>query len=78
VKVTEEATTWHRPASTSLIHEPCICGRDEDRRKIVELLVRDDFDASKIGVIPIADMPGVGKTTLVQIIYNDVKSKGAF
>ncbi|XP_058181254.1 putative disease resistance RPP13-like protein 1 [Rhododendron vialii] len=59
-----------RPTS-SLITEPCLYGRDNDKKAILELLLTDQFCSSKVGVVPIVGMGGVGKTTLAQMVYND-------
>ncbi|PSS09936.1 Disease resistance RPP13-like protein [Actinidia chinensis var. chinensis] len=60
-----------RTETTSLIHEPCVHGRDEDKKAIMELLLNDQLSDTKFGVVPIVGMGGVGKTTLAQMVYND-------
>ncbi|KAJ9697498.1 hypothetical protein PVL29_009357 [Vitis rotundifolia] len=64
------ASTWQRPPSTSLINEP-VHGRDEDKKVIIEMLLKDEAGESNFGVIPIVGIGGMGKTTLAQFIYKD-------
>uniref|UniRef100_A0A2N9G3W5 Disease resistance RPP13-like protein 1 n=1 Tax=Fagus sylvatica TaxID=28930 RepID=A0A2N9G3W5_FAGSY len=62
---------WKRPSSTSVPYGPVI-GRDEDRQKIVELILKDEaIDDASFHVISIVGMAGVGKTTLARLVYND-------
>ncbi|KAL7234407.1 hypothetical protein ACSBR1_017914 [Camellia fascicularis] len=68
----ESAKAWHRPPSTSsLIHERCIYGRDKEKKDIIDFLLKDESNDSKVGVLPIVGMGGLGKTTLAQMVYND-------
>ncbi|KAL7234443.1 hypothetical protein ACSBR1_017949 [Camellia fascicularis] len=67
----ESAKAWHRSPSTSLIHEPRICGRDKEKNEIIDFLLSNESSGSKVGVIPIVGMGGLGKTTLAQMVYND-------
>ncbi|CAL5411726.1 unnamed protein product [Camellia sinensis] len=69
---TPTTKTWQRPDSTSLIDEPRVYGREHDRSKIIELLVKgDESSHSYVGVISILGEGGIGKTTLAQMVYND-------
>ncbi|CBI35082.3 unnamed protein product, partial [Vitis vinifera] len=59
-------TTWKRTPTTSLFNEPQVHGRDDDKNKIVDLLLSDES-----AVVPIVGMGGLGKTTLTRLAYND-------
>ncbi|XP_010659076.1 putative disease resistance protein At3g14460 isoform X2 [Vitis vinifera] len=59
-------TTWKRTPTTSLFNEPQVHGRDDDKNKIVDLLLSDES-----AVVPIIGMGGLGKTTLARFAYND-------
>ncbi|KAL6339454.1 hypothetical protein AAG906_032989 [Vitis piasezkii] len=67
---TGAAPTWQRPPTTSLINEP-VHGRDEDKKVIIDMLLKDEAGESNFGVIPIVGIGGMGKTTLAQFIYRD-------
>ncbi|CAL5379282.1 unnamed protein product [Camellia sinensis] len=69
---------WPRRETTYLLDDPFVCGRDEDKKRIVELLLRDTPTQNKVDVIPITGMGGIGKTTLAQLIYDDDGVKNHF
>ncbi|KAJ3681744.1 hypothetical protein LUZ60_014317 [Juncus effusus] len=64
-----------RPPSTSLVDEKGVIGREEDKEKVIDLLISQ---SSSFVVIPIVGMGGVGKTTLAQLIYNDSRVSQLF
>ncbi|XP_022875062.1 putative disease resistance RPP13-like protein 1 [Olea europaea var. sylvestris] len=69
---------YERLPTTSLVVESEVYGREEDREKILEILLGVESNGSPISVIPIVGMGGVGKTTLVQLVYNDERLKDKF
>ncbi|XP_028083471.1 putative disease resistance RPP13-like protein 1 [Camellia sinensis] len=69
---------WPRRETTYLLDDPFVCGRDEDKKRIVDLLLRDTLTQNKVDVIPITGMGGIGKTTLAQLICDDNGVKNQF
>jgi len=53
-----------------LITKPKVCGREEDKDRILEFLVGDAFDFEDLSIYPIIGLSRLGKTTLVQFIFN--------
>ena len=60
-----------RRQTTSLLDESEVFGRDKDKEKLIEVLLGGTAQESGIPVIAIVGIPGVGKTTLAQLLYND-------
>ncbi|KAJ4723916.1 Disease resistance protein [Melia azedarach] len=60
-----------RLASSSVPTERAVYGRDEDKAKILEMVLSDEASDPNFCVIPIVGMAGVGKTTLAREIYHD-------
>nr|TKR71115.1 NBS-LRR resistance gene-like protein ARGH30 [Populus alba] len=67
----EERRPLNRERGThSFVHSADIIGRDEDKEKIIQLLLHPS-DEEDISVLPIAGIGGMGKTTLAKMAYND-------
>ncbi|KAL5735630.1 hypothetical protein ACOSQ2_030418 [Xanthoceras sorbifolium] len=60
-----------RLPTSSLPTEPAIYGRDEDKGKILQMLLRHEPGDANFDVIPIVGMGGIGKTTFARHVYND-------
>jgi NB-ARC domain/Rx N-terminal domain len=65
-----------QPPTSSLVHEPSIHGRFQDKENVIAILLNghgygDKNPTRQCVVLPIVGMGGVGKTTLAQLVYND-------
>ncbi|XP_054817625.1 putative disease resistance RPP13-like protein 1 [Prosopis cineraria] len=61
-----------KTATTSLVNESAVVGREDDKEKLLNMLLfNEDAKDNDIGLITIWGMGGVGKTTLAQLLYND-------
>ncbi|TYI29637.1 hypothetical protein ES332_A05G330600v1 [Gossypium tomentosum] len=65
-----EKAFQRRPA-TSLVDESDVYGRDDEKEETMKLLDPQNLSENQIAVVPIVGMGWLGKTTLVQLIYND-------
>ncbi|PNY07064.1 NBS-LRR resistance protein [Trifolium pratense] len=68
-EMTVEVAEWRQ--TSSIIAEPKVYGREDDKEKIVEFLLNQERDSNSLSVYPIFGLGGVGKTTLAQLVYND-------
>ncbi|PIA25903.1 hypothetical protein AQUCO_10400013v1 [Aquilegia coerulea] len=68
----------NRETSSLLVEPEQVYGRDEDKRKIVDMLISIDSGSNDISVFSIVGIGGLGKTTLAQLVYNDGKLSNHF
>ncbi|XVF37650.1 hypothetical protein REPUB_Repub20aG0027900 [Reevesia pubescens] len=61
-----------RDHTHSFVHAEEIIGRDDDKKKIVELLLESKPE-EHVSVVPIVGIGGLGKTTLAKTVFNDEK-----
>ncbi|EEC70047.1 hypothetical protein OsI_00638 [Oryza sativa Indica Group] len=69
--------------TSSLLTEPEVYGRDEEKNTIVKILLETKFSNiqnryKSFLVLPVVGIGGVGKTTLVQYVYNDLATITCF
>ncbi|KAK4487542.1 hypothetical protein RD792_005810 [Penstemon davidsonii] len=81
-----ESTHYHlremavdRQSKIASIRETCsipdeshpVYGRDEEREKIVDILVNQTKECRELSILPIIGIGGLGKTTLAQEVFKD-------
>ncbi|KAK4580608.1 hypothetical protein RGQ29_024305 [Quercus rubra] len=59
-----------RDMTHSFVDPSDVIGRDDDREKIIHLLM-EQAAGRNVSVIPIVGIGGLGKTTLAKLVYND-------
>ncbi|KAJ1686749.1 hypothetical protein LUZ63_018139 [Rhynchospora breviuscula] len=68
-----------RPDSSSLLDSSMVFGREGDRDEIVRLLLSENGSiSSNVSVVPVVGMGGIGKTTLVKMVYQNNRVKEHF
>ncbi|XP_077225820.1 putative disease resistance protein RGA1 [Tasmannia lanceolata] len=75
---TTSLESQERTPTVSLLNELEVYGRDEDKEKIVKVLLTDVSNENDVPVIAIVGMGGLGKTTLAKLAYNHESVKGHF
>ncbi|KAL5576033.1 hypothetical protein UlMin_017732 [Ulmus minor] len=66
-----------REPTYSYVRASEVIGREDEKQKIVELLMQSD-DERNVDVIPICGIGGLGKTTLAKMVYDDGRVKDHF
>ncbi|KAL6285866.1 hypothetical protein ACE6H2_010256 [Prunus campanulata] len=69
-----------QPQQTGSLSNNLVVSREEDKKKIIELLIPDEeaSDGGNLSFVPIVGTGGLGKTTLAQLIYQDEKVENYF
>ncbi|XP_047325600.1 putative disease resistance protein RGA3 [Impatiens glandulifera] len=64
-----------REQTHSYVKASEIVGRENDKRSVVEQLILENSTNAQdnVSVLPIVGLGGLGKTTLVKMVYNDVR-----
>ncbi|XP_030452985.2 putative disease resistance protein RGA3 [Syzygium oleosum] len=60
-----------RKETHSFVPVSNVIGRNKDKQRIIELLMKSDDGVGKIAVVPIVGIGGIGKTTLAKWVYMD-------
>ncbi|XVF23570.1 hypothetical protein REPUB_Repub13aG0050200 [Reevesia pubescens] len=77
-RTADQKASQRPPATSLLVDESGVYGRDDDKEEIMTLLAPVNPTENEIDVISILGMGGLGKTTLAQLIFNDTRVQDWF
>ncbi|XP_042954715.1 putative disease resistance protein RGA3 [Carya illinoinensis] len=67
-----------RDYTHSFVLKEEVIGREDDKKEIIDRLLSDSNVEGNVGILPITGIGGLGKTTLAQLIFNDLKVDAHF
>ncbi|XP_023891745.1 putative disease resistance protein RGA3 [Quercus suber] len=76
--INTEVVDVQRRKTCSLVKESVVYGRDEEKEKVIEVLLTNVSAQDNLAIYAIWGMGGLGKTTLAQLVYNDARVKSHF
>ncbi|XP_023871390.1 putative disease resistance protein RGA1 [Quercus suber] len=77
--INTEVVDVQRRQTSSVVHGSVIYGRDEEKKKIIEVLLTNvSDDQNNLAIYAVLGMGGLGKTTLAQLVYNDARVERHF
>uniref|UniRef100_A0A2N9G008 Rx N-terminal domain-containing protein n=1 Tax=Fagus sylvatica TaxID=28930 RepID=A0A2N9G008_FAGSY len=74
----KRVVTRERDQTHSFILEEEVIGREDEKETIIDMLLNIDEEDQNVSFISIVGIGGLGKTTLAQYVYNDVRVKTYF
>ncbi|XP_072986526.1 disease resistance protein RGA2-like [Typha latifolia] len=76
----QQSNRSNRDTSSLLIVETRVFGRDNNKEEIINKLLsfKSQCIDRKFSIMPVIGDGGIGKTTLAQLVYNDVRTKDHF
>lgn len=63
---------------SSSFNESDIIGREDEKRKIISLLMQPADGNQNVSVIGVVGIGGIGKTVVAEMVYNDAQVQGLF
>uniref|UniRef100_A0A0D9ZR05 AAA+ ATPase domain-containing protein n=1 Tax=Oryza glumipatula TaxID=40148 RepID=A0A0D9ZR05_9ORYZ len=78
IRSTDSSTASNRPITTPTSIEPKLYGRDDTTKSIIDYITQGTDCGKDLTVLPIVGPGGIGKTTLIQYIYNSLEVQNHF